>query len=58
MKSNSSWMKASLQQQQVFCLENIATTIGKQYYCAQILHNYINHKGMLYHTRKTKNFVR
>ena len=26
-KYNSSWMKASLQQQ-VFCLENISTTIG------------------------------
>ena len=28
MKSNSTWMKASLQQQQVFCLESISTTIG------------------------------
>ena len=32
MKSSSTWMNASLQQQQVFCLENISTTIGQQSY--------------------------
>ena len=28
LKSNSSWINASPQQQQMFCIENISNTIG------------------------------